>query len=57
MDSFIDMLLEMQHEGFCYFDIIAFPNETQDKMRVITKEEYIEGPLQLTNEILKDLII
>ena len=60
--GFIDMLQELYDNGADYVDIIAKPNQQQDVISLIVREEYIdpacnnfvneeEGPLLIQNPL------
>lgn len=42
LEGFIDILTELHDKGADYVDIIAKPNEEQDVISLVVKQEYID---------------
>lgn len=56
----IDTLVEIYEKGADYVDIVGIPDDTQDEIRLIVREEYYNSipdePSDLGDDDLNDLI-
>jgi 3-dehydroquinate dehydratase len=55
LEDFINLLIDMHDDGARYIDIVAYPDNTQDMMTVIVREEYMKKTRRMPDKPLREL--
>ena len=56
LESFISLLMDVYEQGVDFIDIVGFPNNSEDTLRIVMRDEVIGEPLPLTEDIINKLI-